>query len=123
MIYMIKMPGPASSVVERSLRNIFSSQGTALNRERNLCLAEFPTIGRDNQSRNLVSLKFAVATTYYCMKRNVALEIGPTEREALRGRLTQPYTLLRNTTIIYNKPATCDVIITSLTYGGDKDDG
>ena len=27
-------------------------------------------------SRNLVPRK-AVATTYYCMKRNVALEIGP----------------------------------------------
>ena len=52
------------------------------------------------------------------------MEIGPTEREALRGGLMQPYTLLRNTTLIYNnKPATCDVIITSLTYSGDKDDG
>ena len=58
----------------------------------------------------------AIATTYYCMKRNVALEIGPMMSLFQRGGQWRHNNLLRNSTLFYNTiQATCDGISTSLT--------
>ena len=115
-------PGPASTVEEHSLRNI-PSEGTAVRSSprkfhfrRDIfsrkflhkCLTETPTIGQVLPISQPWSRKGCCDAKFYCMKRNVALEIGPTEREALRGGLTQRYTLLRNTALIYNKQ-TCNL--------------
>ena len=54
------------------------------------------------QSCNLVS-KSAVAATYYCMKRNVALKIGPMTKMTSYILLRNTTTILQPTTIISSR--------------------
>ena len=53
-------------------------------------------------NHHATSIRKAVATFYYCMKRNVALEIGPMTSH-LREWMTS-YTLLRNSIQRYKQP-------------------
>ena len=69
---------------------------------RNVCLTEFSTLSDGFfQSRNLDS-KSCTRQLYYCMKRNVALEIGPMTSH-LKEWMTS-YTLLRNSIQQYKQP-------------------
>ena len=80
------MPGPASTGEERSLRKIFvrGDRGSIPAEDyfsdaiiRNACLTENPTIGRVLPISQPRLEKAVAAEIYYCMKRNVALKIGP----------------------------------------------
>ena len=80
------MPGPASTAEERSLRKRFCPRGPWFDPRRRKLLFR-----HDNSHQrfdgNPISDGFfqftqpcqsqLLRTTYYCMKRNVALEIGP----------------------------------------------
>ena len=101
---MNTMPGPASSVEERSLRNI-SSKGTAVRISPRIFLFSREFIrkridGNLQQSDVLHQLtqpwsRKAVENVSTEVKRNVSLEIGPMTSSL--DRVTS-YTLLRNST-------------------------
>ena len=108
---MVK-PGPASSVEEHSLRKFSFTRGPWFESRRGLLFSDaifsnFAQMFDGNSNYRTSYINHATlpigkscCDNLYWVKRNVALKIGPMEREALRGGLTKPYTLLRNSTTV-----------------------